>query len=216
MALLRTAVLLTTLLVLTWTTVSGQSGQRQLVFVQAVFRHGDRAPSENYPNDQYGASYWPRGWSQLTNNKAAGTLKSPEKMVLYSAHDGTVTSLMYAMKIGNELLTPYAAALILELYKTPAGGYEVEVLYRNATDMVTPFVMQVPGCPANAGCPLQTFVTNMQPQMVSSRQEFDQLCKIDQPSSTTTNGRVTESVYLNILKNITKALFEFSNPSPRH
>lgn len=44
-----------------------QSAERQLVFAQSVFRHGDRAPSEPYPTDPYDDNYWPRGWSQLTN-----------------------------------------------------------------------------------------------------------------------------------------------------
>jgi hypothetical protein len=41
---------------------------RDLVLVQTIFRHGDRAPSLPYPTDPYGSGeYWPRGWSQLTN-----------------------------------------------------------------------------------------------------------------------------------------------------
>jgi prostatic aicd phosphatase len=41
---------------------------KQLQFVQAVWRHGDRAPSDlPYPNDKYDEEYWPRGWNQLTN-----------------------------------------------------------------------------------------------------------------------------------------------------
>ncbi|KAI6221768.1 Testicular acid phosphatase-like protein [Aphelenchoides besseyi] len=41
---------------------------KELKFVQAIFRHGDRAPGElTYPNDKYDESYWPRGWDQLTN-----------------------------------------------------------------------------------------------------------------------------------------------------
>uniref|UniRef100_A0A915DS93 Acid phosphatase n=1 Tax=Ditylenchus dipsaci TaxID=166011 RepID=A0A915DS93_9BILA len=41
---------------------------RELKFVQAIWRHGDRAPGEKlYSNDVYGEEYWPRGWNQLTN-----------------------------------------------------------------------------------------------------------------------------------------------------
>ncbi|VDO59831.1 unnamed protein product [Haemonchus placei] len=41
---------------------------KELVFVQAIWRHGDRAPLKlPYPNDAYTESAWQRGWSQLTN-----------------------------------------------------------------------------------------------------------------------------------------------------
>lgn len=41
---------------------------RELVFVQALWRHGDRAPlSLPYPKDPYNESAWQRGWQQLTN-----------------------------------------------------------------------------------------------------------------------------------------------------
>ncbi|KHJ95030.1 histidine acid phosphatase [Oesophagostomum dentatum] len=41
---------------------------KELVFVQAVWRHGDRAPlGYPYPEDPYNETAWPRGWSQLTN-----------------------------------------------------------------------------------------------------------------------------------------------------
>ena len=35
-------------------------------FQMPSFRHADRAPSGNYPNDPYDESAWPRGYSQLT------------------------------------------------------------------------------------------------------------------------------------------------------
>uniref|UniRef100_A0A914QQU6 acid phosphatase n=1 Tax=Panagrolaimus davidi TaxID=227884 RepID=A0A914QQU6_9BILA len=41
---------------------------RELRFVQAIWRHGDRSPTKlPYPNDIYDESYWQRGWSQLTD-----------------------------------------------------------------------------------------------------------------------------------------------------
>ncbi|KAI1732965.1 histidine phosphatase superfamily (branch 2) domain-containing protein [Ditylenchus destructor] len=40
---------------------------RQLKFVQAIWRHGDRAPyGLPYPNDKNDESKWPRGWLQLS------------------------------------------------------------------------------------------------------------------------------------------------------
>ncbi len=121
---------------------------------------------------------------------------------------------MYAMGIGNDLLTPYAAALILDLYKTSSGGYEVDVLYRNATNMVTPFVMQVPGCPANGGCPLNIFAARMQPQMVTSRREFDRLCKSNQLTTSLSSGAASRNILVDIIMYITRSLYDLSHPPP--
>ncbi|EFO87814.1 hypothetical protein CRE_05729 [Caenorhabditis remanei] len=39
-----------------------------LIMMQAIWRHGDRAPGDlPYPKDRYNETYWPRGWDQLTN-----------------------------------------------------------------------------------------------------------------------------------------------------
>nr|CAD7443696.1 unnamed protein product [Timema bartmani] len=39
-----------------------------IIFSSVLFRHGDRAPTESYPNDPYKdeAKYWPRGFGQLS------------------------------------------------------------------------------------------------------------------------------------------------------
>uniref|UniRef100_A0A914XP43 Uncharacterized protein n=1 Tax=Plectus sambesii TaxID=2011161 RepID=A0A914XP43_9BILA len=38
----------------------------ELLFVQALWRHGDRAPANTYPKDLYQESAWPQGWGQLS------------------------------------------------------------------------------------------------------------------------------------------------------
>ncbi|KAI6218169.1 Testicular acid phosphatase-like protein [Aphelenchoides fujianensis] len=43
-------------------------GAGGLRFVQAIWRHGDRAPGGlPYPKDPHDEAVWPRGWEQLTN-----------------------------------------------------------------------------------------------------------------------------------------------------
>ncbi|KAI6193235.1 hypothetical protein M3Y96_00997000 [Aphelenchoides besseyi] len=55
----------------------------KLKFVQAIWRHGARAPeSLPYPNDKNGEDKWPRGYNQLTN---IAVLSSDKERALVSA-----------------------------------------------------------------------------------------------------------------------------------
>ncbi|KAK6023941.1 histidine acid phosphatase, partial [Ostertagia ostertagi] len=48
---------------------------KELVFVQAIWRHGDRAPLKlPYPKDPYTEAAWQRGWAQLTNPRRISIL----------------------------------------------------------------------------------------------------------------------------------------------
>ncbi|KAI1711902.1 histidine phosphatase superfamily (branch 2) domain-containing protein [Ditylenchus destructor] len=38
----------------------------ELLFVQVIWRHGDRAPVSTYPTDPHGEDTWPYGWGELT------------------------------------------------------------------------------------------------------------------------------------------------------
>uniref|UniRef100_A0A914X767 Acid phosphatase n=1 Tax=Plectus sambesii TaxID=2011161 RepID=A0A914X767_9BILA len=43
-----------------------QVGADELLFVQALWRHGDRSPTRTFPNDQYQVGQWPQGWGELS------------------------------------------------------------------------------------------------------------------------------------------------------
>ncbi|KAK6031616.1 hypothetical protein OSTOST_02233 [Ostertagia ostertagi] len=58
---------------------------------------------------------------------ANGSMENPKKMLLYSSHDGTLLGLMYAMGVGNNLMIPYASAVIMEIFKE-GNEYQVEFL----------------------------------------------------------------------------------------
>lgn len=56
------------LIVLIYYLINYATSNDELIYVQAVFRHGHRAPHQlPYPNDIYNETYWHYGWSQLTN-----------------------------------------------------------------------------------------------------------------------------------------------------
>ncbi|KAG8223905.1 hypothetical protein J437_LFUL001985 [Ladona fulva] len=48
--------------------VNGEKELFRTLQVHVIFRHGERTPTDTYPNDPYKADdYWPEGWGQLTN-----------------------------------------------------------------------------------------------------------------------------------------------------
>ncbi|EPB76927.1 histidine acid phosphatase [Ancylostoma ceylanicum] len=65
----------------------------------------------------YMGSFLLNNFIENAQKVANGSMKNPDKMLLYSSHDGTVLGLMYAMNVANDLMVPYASALIMEIYK---------------------------------------------------------------------------------------------------
>uniref|UniRef100_A0A158P818 Lysosomal acid phosphatase n=1 Tax=Angiostrongylus cantonensis TaxID=6313 RepID=A0A158P818_ANGCA len=83
-------------------------------------------------------------WLLNAERVANGTMKNPKKMLLYSSHDGTLLSLMYALGVANDRLVPYASSFIMEIYKN-ASNYEIELLFRNDTTK-PPYPLTIAGC----------------------------------------------------------------------
>nr|VZI01766.1 unnamed protein product [Spirometra erinaceieuropaei] len=55
------------------------------------------------------------------------------KLVAYFAHDSTLAAFLSHLGIFNNLIPPFAAAVILELYHNRTGDPRVRILYRNDT-----------------------------------------------------------------------------------
>ncbi|XP_078000018.1 prostatic acid phosphatase-like [Glandiceps talaboti] len=96
-------------------------------------------------------------------NKTEGTLVpyNTTKMLMYSAHDVTITGLLVSMNLSDGRIPPFAACVMVELYEETDGSYTVEIHYRNGTDpedmSQVPFKLTVPGCSAFQ-CPLSEFL----------------------------------------------------------
>ncbi|KAJ1350061.1 hypothetical protein KIN20_005769 [Parelaphostrongylus tenuis] len=88
--------------------------------------------------------YLLNNWIHNAIRVANGTMTDPEKMLLYSSHDGTLLALMYAMGVANDQVIPYASSVIMEIYKD-GKDYEVELLFRNTTT-VPPHPLKIKGC----------------------------------------------------------------------
>ncbi|KHN85506.1 Testicular acid phosphatase -like protein [Toxocara canis] len=91
-------------------------------------------------------------WLDRALNVSMGIQTNPSKMMLFSAHDDTLTPFMFAMKINNGLLVPYAACIIMEIFATAANEFAVKLLYRNETFSDTVYELVVPQC--EALCPI--------------------------------------------------------------
>ncbi|XP_045859515.1 prostatic acid phosphatase isoform X2 [Meles meles] len=95
----------------------------------------------------------------LKHMKSAAQPSNHRKLVMYSAHDTTVSGLQMALEVYNGILPPYASCHIMELY-LEKGGYFVEMYYRNETQH-EPYPLTLPGC--TPSCPLTEFAKLVAP-----------------------------------------------------
>uniref|UniRef100_A0A3Q2LHJ5 acid phosphatase n=1 Tax=Equus caballus TaxID=9796 RepID=A0A3Q2LHJ5_HORSE len=95
----------------------------------------------------------------LNHMKSATQPSNHRKLVMYSAHDTTVSGLQMALNVYNGILPPYAACHLMELY-SEAGEYFVEMYYRNETQH-EPHALTLPGC--TPSCPLTKFAELVAP-----------------------------------------------------
>ncbi|KAL6727241.1 hypothetical protein Aduo_009136 [Ancylostoma duodenale] len=96
---------------------------------------------------------------------------SPRKMVLYSTHDATITSLLYSLESSDHLLPPYTSAILLELHRIDNHHF-VKLLFRNSTEELA--LLQLPSC--SALCPLEEFERFAAPRSFRTRDEFEKSC----------------------------------------
>ncbi|GAB1605782.1 lysosomal acid phosphatase-like isoform X1 [Argonauta hians] len=111
--------------------------------------------------------------------------RSKTKLYFYSGHDATVSALLNALKVSNEMSPPYAASVIVELHHNLTSGYYVQVWYKNTTVDLTnymqpPYQLTIPGC--SKDCPYEEFVKLTKPSLP---EDWDMECKTSQLTDNT-------------------------------
>uniref|UniRef100_A0A7E4VM26 Acid phosphatase n=1 Tax=Panagrellus redivivus TaxID=6233 RepID=A0A7E4VM26_PANRE len=97
-------------------------------------------------------------------------VQGSRKMVLYSSHDGTLLSLLYAMNVADGQLIPYAAAIIFEVLQNE-NGYHVQIKYRYKGNIK---IVQIPGC--TQPCPAKSFIALLAPKAIKSEKDLKDDC----------------------------------------
>nr|XP_020765988.1 prostatic acid phosphatase isoform X2 [Odocoileus virginianus texanus] len=111
--------------------------------------------------------------NEILNHMKSATLPSNHrKLIMYSAHDTTVSALQMALDVYNGILPPYASCHMMELY-FQEGEYFVEMYYRNET-RYEPHPLTLPGC--TLSCPLTKFVELVAPVI---SQDWSMECAIN-------------------------------------
>ncbi|PAV58550.1 hypothetical protein WR25_01333 [Diploscapter pachys] len=86
-------------------------------------------------------------YNWLQNMMQATEGKAKQKMLLFSSHDGTLSSFLYSLIVANGLTVPYSAAIIMEVYSDDnSSRSQVELYYRNETHSNSPFRLYFPEC----------------------------------------------------------------------
>ncbi|KAE9547464.1 hypothetical protein FO519_009323, partial [Halicephalobus sp. NKZ332] len=108
-------------------------------------------------------------WVNRAKKVARGDQKEPSKMILYSAHDGTLLSLLYSLDIGDGEQIPYAAAVIMEIYEADNGDFETEIYYRKNRQVLQ---KTVPGC--SQKCEVEKLIELTKENAVYSQNDIQQ------------------------------------------
>ncbi|XP_036705448.1 prostatic acid phosphatase isoform X4 [Balaenoptera musculus] len=95
----------------------------------------------------------------LYHMKSATQPLNHRKLIMYSAHDTTVSALQMALDVYNGILPPHASCHLMELY-FEKGEYFIEMYYRNETQH-EPHSLTLPGC--TPSCPLTKFAELVAP-----------------------------------------------------
>lgn len=129
-------------------------------------------------------------WIDRMRNVSQGMPVKPRKMQLYSAHDGTVLALMYALGVGNDQLVPYAACLIMELYLN-GNSTTVKVFLKNETKSKTIHQLPLPGC-GLSNCTVSEFEVLVASGIIRNVDQLELACNLDDEGSST-GGLLTAS-----------------------
>ncbi|CAH1272226.1 ACPP [Branchiostoma lanceolatum] len=100
--------------------------------------------------------------------------EKPYRLLVYSAHDIDISALMSALNVYNNLSPPYAACVIVELYRDTRGQFSVQILYRNDSSH-EPYVLTVPGC--DEFCPFDDFV-ELNDEVILSPDKWRRACEL--------------------------------------
>uniref|UniRef100_A0A0R3RGA3 Lysosomal acid phosphatase n=1 Tax=Elaeophora elaphi TaxID=1147741 RepID=A0A0R3RGA3_9BILA len=140
------------------------------------------------------------------HNVSAGIGVEARKMFLYSAHDATVSSLQHALNVSNDLLVPYAACLIMELYRTDNNNETIVkvsfILYKNETENANAYELLVPGC--SVPCKLEQLITLSAATVLNTVDDLNMACQ---------DKQLLEADYNAISASISDT---FSNDANRH
>ncbi|KAL3998045.1 Histidine phosphatase (branch 2) family protein [Acanthocheilonema viteae] len=132
-------------------------------------------------------------WIDRAKNVSLGLPVTPRKIKLYSAHDGTVLALMYALGVSNDLLVPYASCAIMEIYKTANNHTTIKFFYKNGTNI---YQLALPGCSSNDNCTIAQVKKAIATRSVQSLQQLNEICASNESLHNTADFLIIG--YLNI------------------
>ncbi|PIC26581.1 hypothetical protein B9Z55_019115 [Caenorhabditis nigoni] len=108
----------------------------------------------------------------IQNAVAVSESRNDQRMLLYSSHDGVLLALLNAFRASNDMMVPYAAALIMHVY-SDNGKYYSELYYRNDTT-TDPYRIPLSRCPDP--CEVSQLATAFDNMTVSDLSEMMTLC----------------------------------------
>ncbi|KAI6238634.1 Testicular acid phosphatase-like protein [Aphelenchoides fujianensis] len=111
-------------------------------------------------------------WLKRADRVARGKQRKPQKMLLYSSHDGTLQSFLHVLGVADGVQIPYGGCVLMEIFADARGEHTAKLLFRHGHELSP---LKVRGC--GEECPVERLITLLEKNAILSLKQMHRECE---------------------------------------